>query len=166
MEELRSMSSRLAKMKEEPNPHGLPPTDFRDLPDRVLTQLEKSPDTPGEKAKAGKYRSLGSGRWWRREYTVGIAASLLLAILLLGLPPSGGETGLDSKLAELPAEDIDLYIEQNIHEFDSDLLSEALSENSRLEWFPADELPATEIEEYLDGRLYEMEEEFIIEELM
>jgi hypothetical protein len=172
LKELERMGSPLAKISRQ-MPYILPSGYFDELPDILLAQVNekdvvsdlpkltpfKAPDgyfdeLPGQlleaiKAERPKSKTipLGRGPW----YQVRLAAAAVL-LILLGAGVFGifrQDTSFDAKLAGLSEETVSEYIQQNIDEFDGQMIESSFEVSAANVTSPA-QLTEEEITEYLN----------------
>jgi hypothetical protein len=166
--ELEGPSPFLSQLKETGRPEGfdVPPTYFRELPDRVLERVKK-----GEPAAASQ------SPWWPRlaealsrllqpRYAAGLATvgALIISGLLIfdqtDSPPSSA-----NMFSTLTPEEVNAYIQSNLEEFEEEMVIEAAEEYQELSLLPSTTLDEEDLEEYYEELLREMDEESI-EELL
>jgi hypothetical protein len=174
LKELESMGSPLAQLSRQ-MPYALPSGYFDQLPDVILAQaLEK--DVISELPKITPYKApegyfdklpqqvmnaiqadeipaktktipLGKSPW----YQVRLAAAAVL-LLLIGAGVFGvfrQDSSFDTKLAQLSEESVSEYIQQNIDEFDGQMIESNFGVRAAAATSPS-QLTEEEITEYLD----------------
>lgn len=151
--ELEGLSPELARRRAADSDRRIPEDYFEQLPDVVLQRLQTAPASPLRVAA----RRTSQRRWYQQPSLIaGLAATvlLLLAFLFYLQQPQPSQP---SSLAALEEEEIQLYIEEHIEEFDLQLILEAeLVEGPTV---PApNNLPEIE-EEAAEEYLYELLEE-------
>ena len=174
LKELQSMGSSLAKLSRQ-MPYALPPGYFERLPGVVLSQamekdvvgglpkmmayevpegyFDKLPQHVMEAIKAeetpAKTKTIPLGRspW----YQVRLAAAAVL-LILLGAGVFGifrQNNSFDARIAQVPREAVSEYIQQNIDEFDSQMIESSFDVTAAAVTGPS-QLTEEEITEYLN----------------
>lgn len=166
--ELKELSPFLSKLKETGRPEGfdVPPTYFRELPDRLLERAkkEKRPAT----SPTPWLPQLAEALSWlfQPRYAAGLAtvAALIIAGLLIydqaDAPPSPA-----NMFNALTPEEVHAYIQSNLEEFEEEMVIEAAEEFQELSFLPSTTLDDEDLEEYYEELLRELDEESI-EELL
>ena len=167
--ELQELSPLLSKMKESGRAEGfdLPPAYFRELPDQVLEKIRKEERPATSRISWWQALDESLHRMFQVRYAAGLATVALLiiaAVLIFDRPEvSRSSSGMFNALT---AEEVNTYIQSNLHEFEEDMVIEAAEGYQELSFLPGASLNEEALdEEYLEELLRELDEESI-EELL
>ncbi len=165
--ELEKLSPRLARLKEEPDGMRIPGQYFEELPDRLMEFIQA--ETESEPVLAPPPLTTGWAQWiraWlaplqRPQWAGALALIALLAIGLWWFRPAAETVSAPADpFAQLAPEEIQVYIEKNIQNFDTDLLLELTDEVDDAEEDSLPELREDDdaVDEDLDRLLQELED--------
>ncbi len=156
--ELQELSPLLTKLKAQQRPWAVPEHYFDQLPDQVWEQIKLQPASTSQ--TAAWWERL-QARWqtlWQPRFAIGIAAAVVIIFIGIAvlLPKQNLKT--DRALVQLSAEEVTAYISQHIHEFDTELIVQATTEDDLFFWdeFQFDE---AEIEQLMDELAKDLDEE-------
>jgi hypothetical protein len=167
--ELEELSPRLLNIKEQGEGFNLPPNYFQTLQNQVLEKLKA--DEPAhvnnsvatgpswwDQVKA-QLQFLLQPRWALSLATIALLVSFGLGWMLQQNQADGSK--LNTELAKLDQQTLDAYIQDNLHEFDTETLLEFASIQGIRPNF--DELAPEELDQYLDQLIQDLDEETIKE---
>ncbi|MCP4439816.1 MAG: hypothetical protein GY810_12805 [Aureispira sp.] len=145
-EELNEISPFLAKLKKEKKPQsGLPSNYFNNFGDRLLSRIkEEEALTPKTTANAKKDNSFWAKISWlfRPQYAIGLATMLILVVVGINMlnqtPATVVNDNPEQLLAQLSADDLNIYIDENLDEFSTEDIIETMDEQT------IEQLPSTE----------------------
>jgi hypothetical protein len=164
--ELEELSPRLLKLKEQGEAFRLPDHYFQSLQAQVFEKIQ------AEERAADSSQALPGSNWLNQimeqlqvlmqpRWAISLATVALLIVVGIGLYQQNQITGqnLNTELAKLDQQTLDAYIQDNLHEFDTETLMEfASKKDSQLNF---EEMNPEELNQYFDENLQELDEETI-----
>ena len=164
--ELEELSPRLLKLKEQGEAFRLPDHYFQSLQAQVFEKIQ------AEERAEDSSQALPGSNWLNQimeqlqvlmqpRWAISLATLALLIVVGIGLYQQNQVTGqnLNTELAKLDQQTLDAYIQDNLHEFDTEILMEfASKKDSQLNF---EEMNPEELNQYFDENLQELDEETI-----
>ena len=131
-EELKSLSPFLSKMKEENAADGfsVPKNYFHNLRVEMLQQAKAEMEQ--EVAPPAKKSTIW-GWFYRPQFRLAMGVGLVLLVSWLVMR-SYQNTGVEAGMASLTYEEMNTYVQENLDEFDEDLLADYAAANSPDDW--------------------------------
>ena len=155
LEELKEIAPNLAKMKRQKVDFQVPENFFEQLSDKVIEQYKaenQMVSLPKKKTKTQLDHWLDVlQQLFQPKPVMALATVILLIVAGLFLLQSPADSGAEISLSEIPIEDLEDYLNENIEEFDATLLvdgSEDLWQGDRAQEDDYEQFFEEIIEEY------------------
>ncbi|HOY18963.1 MAG TPA: hypothetical protein PLC89_16785 [Haliscomenobacter sp.] len=169
--ELEDLSPRLLKLKEQGEGFNIPANYFQRLQKEVLEKVQatenvptSTPVPPGpswlDQLKE-QMQFLLQPRWALSLASVALLITLGITWLYQQNQVTTGRVG--TELAKLDQQTLDAYIQDNLHEFDTETLMEFASNQDHPLQLNFDELQPEEIDQYFDELIQDLDDETIKE---
>lgn len=167
--ELEELSPRLLKLKEQGAAFRLPDHYFQTLQAQVFEKIQ------AEESAAGSRQALPGSNWFNQimeqfqwltqpRWALSLATVALLITVGIGWMYQQSQAtsqNLNTELAKLDQQTLEDYIQDNLHQFDTETLMEfASKKDSKLNF---EEMNPEELNQYFDENLQELDEETIKE---
>lgn len=163
-EELEQIAPLLSKMDKEEG-FQVPFNYFEDLEDEIMGKVFPKTTPVYQAAKPASGLSVAGFLRTLLKPRFAMAIATVLIVLSAGLWFINGQGSVDcTGLACVSADEIQLYIESNIDEFDTDLLAVGLGENFNI--MDDLELNQEELDDYIDDNILENFDLNTLEELL
>jgi hypothetical protein len=124
--ELENHSPFLAKMKRNDSGFEVPKNYFKNLPDEIIGQLttDNQPINSKKEAKTSWLTEVLDNLAWLLQPRPAMAFTSVLLLIFAGLflLKTQKNTASSVSLADIPVEDLELYLSENIDEFDTETL--------------------------------------------
>jgi len=156
-EELAGLSPLLSRIRQSEPAIEAPENYFRNMQQDVLWQLktEQLATTPRSHSSLWERLSATLGMFRRPVFAVSFATVAIAVIVALWLWLPQQTTGADTSLASLTEEETLAYIENNLEDFDTDLLAQTITGNAS--WLGTSGLNAEESARLLEEMLQELD---------
>jgi hypothetical protein len=168
--ELEDLSPRLLKLKEQGEGFNIPANYFQRLQKEVLEKVQATENVPTstpvppsswlDQLKE-QMQFLLQPRWALSLASVALLITLGITWLYQQNQVTTGRVG--SELAKLDQQTLDAYIQDNLHEFDTETLMEFASNQDHPLQLNFDELQPEEIDQYFDELIQDLDDETIKE---
>lgn len=160
--ELQELSPLLSNLKEQKMPFQVPKGYFDTLQDDVWIRIQAEQALPqkANQTQASKWASTLSAWQVLLSPRLGLTFATLAVVITAGIFWFSNQAQEDKNpLAALTANEAAAYIQENIHEFDTDLLIEASATYPDLNVMLENNLDENEIEQYLQEVIDELDDE-------
>lgn len=168
--ELEDLSPRLLKLKEQGEGFNIPANYFQRLQKEVLEKVQATENVPTstpvppsswlDQLKE-QMQFLLHPRWALSLASVALLITLGITWLYQQNQVTTGRVG--TELAKLDQQTLDAYIQDNLHEFDTETLMEFASNQDHPLQLNFDELQPEEIDQYFDELIQDLDDETIKE---
>ncbi len=160
--ELQELSPLLSTLKEQQAPFRVPEGYFDTLQDDVWIRIQAEQALPekAKEAQASKWASILSAWQVLLSPRLAITFATLTIVITAGIFWfSSQEQEIENPLAMLTASEAAAYIQENIHEFDTELLIQVSTTYPDLNIILENNLNEKEIEQYLQEVIDELDDE-------
>lgn len=155
-EELAGLSPLLSRIRQSEPSIEAPENYFRNMQQDVLWRLKTEQTAVASPAAPSIWERLTAAlsAFQRPAFAVGFATAVIAAVTALWLWLPHNTTDADSSLASLTEEETLAYIENNLEDFDTDLLAQSISGNTS--WLGTSDLSEEESARLLEEMLQEL----------
>ena len=159
--ELQELSPFLAKIKAQTQEPIVPENYFHALPNQIWEQIKLQPASE----RIVKQPGIGE-RFWNAlqsvlQPRVAVSLATFVVVLLAGVyffKPDSTSVVASADEQELTAEDITNYINNNIHQFDTELLMQATADLPDQSILPGNEFSEEEIDQMMKELIQDVDE--------
>lgn len=161
--ELEDLSPRLLKMREQGDGFRLPEDYFQRLQHEVLEKIQTQESTsnqPGAAATPSWLDKLLEQLLLLLQPRLAMGLVTIALLITLGIvwfSQNTSSSSVSAELAKIETTTLNAYIQDNLHEFDTETLLEFASKQEQQSGF--EDLPPAELDEYLDEMIQEMDAE-------
>jgi len=156
-DELKDIAPLLSEMDKSQEGFNLPHLYFETLQDKVMNRLTEKPEQESRFSRF--FKTLLQPRY---AIVLGSVLVLLLATTLFLRPADAENTDI---LASISTEELSSYLDENIDDFDLDMLMED-NATSTLDFSDGMDFDLNELEEYIDNDFIDQLEDQTLEDLL
>lgn len=164
--ELQELSPFLSKLKAKEQKPAVPENYFHALPDQIWEQIKLQPAPERVVKQKGIWERLVHALQIILQPRVAVSLATFAVLLIAGLyflKPATSATTVNGN--ELTAEEITNYINENLHEFDTELLIQATADLPGESILPADEFSEEEMDQMMEEILKDVDQKTLEEML-
>jgi hypothetical protein len=163
--ELQELSPFLSKLKAQEKQPEVPENYFYALPDQLWEQIKLQPAPERFVQQPSAWERFLRSVQILLQPRIALSLATFAALVVAGIYFLQPQTTTSSTSGDLTAEDITNYIDNNLHEFDTDLLIQATADLPNQSLLPTENLSDDDIDAMMKELVKEVDEK-TIEELL
>jgi hypothetical protein len=163
-QELQELSPFLSKLKAKEQKTEVPENYFHALPDQIWEQIKLQPASERIVKQAGIWEKFLNALQLVLQPRIGVSLATFVVLIFVGIYLFKPDTSVNTANGnEFTAEEITNYINENLHEFDTELLIQATADLPNQSILPADEFSEEEIDQLMEEILKDLDEKTLEE---